>query len=510
MPAGIAEKWLFRALVATVVAMGLRGAARANEPHAAPADLERRVRELEEIVRRLENERPSSPPSPLPNAADASAVPQIAALSQLPEREVVSPLEKPRSLSQAATTPGNDQGLTTGWNNGFFIRSADDLFSLRVTGQIQADAREFLREDDSSDIDNFFIRRARLGIEANMLKYYEFRLLPDFGQGNTRLQDAYMNVHYWDGLQLEVGKFKQPFSFEQLIQDRFVPVMERSLIDQLVPARDVGLMVHGQKLFDNHLDYAVSISDGEINGDTDTNDSKDVVGRIAWRPFAPADCWEYLGGLQLGVSASAGDQDESISPASLRTPAGVRWFSYNATVRGDGMRTRWSPEISYFLGGFGFAAQYLHEEQDMRPNTAGPGALVNVDVPMDGYYFLATYLLTGEERTSYSQPIDPITPFNPCCPLACPGAWELVFRLSDLRIDDGVFAPGATRLADPALFSNEAHELTLGLNWYLNKSVRAQFNWEHAWFEDPVRLASGSHGLLDKQDTLMARFQVIF
>ena len=70
-----------------------------------------------------------------------------------------------------------------------------------------------------------------------MLDYYEFRLLPDFAGTalNTIITDAYMNVHYWEGLQLEVGKFKQPVSYEQLIQDRYVPTMERSMIDQLVP-----------------------------------------------------------------------------------------------------------------------------------------------------------------------------------------------------------------------------------------------------------------------------------
>ena len=75
-----------------------------------------------------------------------------------------------------------------------------------------------------------------------MPKYYEFRLLPDFAGTSVpkSITDAYLNVHYWDGLQFEMGKFKQPFSYEDLIQDRYVPTMERSMIDQLVPQRDEG------------------------------------------------------------------------------------------------------------------------------------------------------------------------------------------------------------------------------------------------------------------------------
>src|SRR5205085_12366547 len=83
-------------------------------------------------------------------------------------------------------------------------------------------------------------------------------LLPDFGLGQARVQDAYLNVHYWDAFQVEAGKFKQPFSYEQLIQDRFVPTLERSLIDQLVPQRDVGVDRKSTRLNSSHsqISYA--------------------------------------------------------------------------------------------------------------------------------------------------------------------------------------------------------------------------------------------------------------
>jgi hypothetical protein len=66
------------------------------------------------------------------------------------------------------------------------------------------------------------------------------------------------------------------------------------------------------------------------------------------------------------------------------------------------------------------------------------------------------------------------------------------------------------QLADPNRFSPGATEMTLGFNWYLNAWVRMQFNWEHAWFDDPVRLGPGPQGLLKHQDSLLTRFQVIF
>jgi phosphate-selective porin OprO and OprP len=428
-------------------------------------------------------------------------------------------LELPTSPSadEASTTaaPGRASTLETanappaGWKDSFFIQSPDKAYVLRITGQIQADYRNFLQHD-ATDIDTFLVRRARFGLEATMFNYYEFRFLPDFGQGQAKVQDAYMNIHYVDYFQVEAGKFKQPFSYEQLIQDRFVPTMERSLIDQLVPARDVGFMIHGQKLCGDRLDYAVSISNGEINGDTDTNDRKDLTGRIAVRPFVGVESGGFLRGLQLGICGSTGFEQAAASPATLRTPATVPWFKFSSTGRADGVRNRWSPELAYFQGSFGCAAQYFRQDQEFRASAAGPGASAVTDVPYEGFYVLATYLLTGEQRTGYSQAIDPLNPFDPQAPCLCTGAWELVARASRLHVGDNVFLPAPLRLADPGATNTGATEMTLGLNWYLNRWFRAQLNWEHAWFDEPVRLSPDLDGFRKDQDTLLVRLQIIF
>jgi phosphate-selective porin OprO/OprP len=489
-------------------------------------DLEKRVRELEDTVRRLQTEHSHAAPtnsiqSNLPQEPSPSDRDVNGNFAQIPS-------EKEDSNSEPYFLPSKgsgDSNFLAGWDDqrGFFLRSADDKFSLRLTGQIQADYRAFLDGIDYTDIDSFLVRRARLGIEADMFNYYEFRLLPDFSNrqsptspASTQIQDAYLNVHYWDAFQIEAGKFKQPFSYEQLIQDRFVPTMERSLIDQLVPARDEGIMIHGQKLFDNRFDYAISVSNGEINGDFDSNKLKDFNWRVAVRPLNDPDDWPVLHGLQIGMAGTTGVEQEPVSPLALRTPATVLWFQFNSSVRADGLRNRWSPELVYFNGPLGFASQYFHEDQQFRPVFAGPGSQFRADVPFDGFYFMATYLVTGEERTTYSAPVVPERPYEPLHPFAGPGAWELVGRVSRLVMGDDVFrvfptGPRTTiQLADPTRFSPGATEMTLGFNWYLNAWVRMQFNWEHAWFDDPVRLGPGPQGLLKQQDSLLTRFQVIF
>lgn len=395
-----------------------------------------------------------------------------------------------------------------GWDDMFYLRSADKRFSLRFTGQVQADYRDYLNPNDATDIDSFTVRRARIGLEALLFRYYEFRFLNDFGQNQPRLVDGFLNVHYWGAVQFTAGKFKQPFSYEQLIQDRFTPFVERSLIDQVVPARDVGVMVHGQNLFDGVLDYGLAASNGEQNGDTDTNGAKDATARVAVRPFA---LWGGpLRRLQFGAAVNGGNQFEPIAPAALRTPAGVPYFQFNRGVLADGRRVRWSPEVAYFYGGLGFSAQYFRMDQRVRPAATGAPARLTVDVPFEGFYVQATYLLTGEQRTTYSEAVSPLRPFDPRCGLEAPGAWEVVGRVSRLRVGDVVFAPGNARLADPVAVSDGATEMTLGFNWYLNKWVRTQFNWERAWFDGAVRLGPSPRGLYRFHDTLQVRLQFIF
>ena len=184
------------------------------------------------------------------------------------------------------------------------------------TGQIQADYRDFLNRHDTTDVDTFLLRRARFGLEANLGNYYEFRLMPDFGMGFTRLQDAYLNIHYVDDIQITIGKFKQPISFEELITDRYVPLMERSIFDQLMPARDPGAMIHGQKLFGDRVDYAASLSNGGVNGvdaygaptDVSVDGHVDFNTRLVFRPFRGEGKDSALYHLQIGASGSVGKE----------------------------------------------------------------------------------------------------------------------------------------------------------------------------------------------------------
>ena len=163
--------------------------------------MERRVAELE---RRLAQSATSTPSSD-PLAEPSVPLPPAGASSEAVQGLVAPPVGSNMNANLAA---GPGTPILAGWRDGFFLQSADKSFLLRITGQLQTDFRGYLNSVDQTDIDTFLLRRARLGIEATMLDYYEFRLLPDFAATltTTMITDAYMNVHYWDGLQPRGGQ----------------------------------------------------------------------------------------------------------------------------------------------------------------------------------------------------------------------------------------------------------------------------------------------------------------
>ncbi len=521
-------------IVLTIVSLAAADFARGDDPRDTQiADLQRRLDELSATVRQMQDPAPvpSSMAAPPPAGWTPTSVqqggemaPVQGATDPVAQSAATDPQSYPTSVgspqgvtSSVPPRPTEREGIHTGgfplagWNDGFYLRSDDGSYELHITGQLQVDYRGYPEDvDTATSPDTFLIRRARLGVEATVLQYYEFRLLPDFAGTSISksITDAYLNVHYWDAFQVEMGKFKQPFSYEQLIQDRYTPFMERSMIDQLTPQRDEGVMIHGRKMFGDHFDYAVAISNGDQNDSTiDSNNSKDFNTRMVVRPFDK--CYDWLHGIQFGASYGVGIEGlasggtVAVSPTTLTTPSTFEWFAYNSGVAADGVRTRFSPELEYFHGSFGFATQYFQENQQLQAGELPLKPLVHVQTT--GYYVMFSYLLTGEERYDYTQQIDPIRPFMPYSPIATPGAWEILWRISRLDMDPQVLTLTPTTGA----YSREATESTVGLNWYLNKWVRTQFNWEHAWFAEPVKVGNEPYPL-KSEDALYARFQIIF
>ena len=143
-------------------------------------------------------------------------------------------------------------------HEGFGVSTADEQFKLRIFGIVQTDFRDYLRKSDRTDYERFLVRRARLYVEGKGGPV-AYRLMTDFGDGEPSLLDAFVDVELVKkAFRIRAGKYKQPFSYEQFkMEDLTLAVFERSSLDVLAPARNVGIMVHGDL---DRFEYALGLS----------------------------------------------------------------------------------------------------------------------------------------------------------------------------------------------------------------------------------------------------------
>jgi len=175
-----------------------------------------------------------------------------------------------------------------GWQNGFFIQSANGDNRLQIGLVLQADGK-FTTDDPAAFTDTFTIRKARLGLQGRVAKFFDFRLTPEFGNGSATAVDAYIDTRFSNAFRIRAGKDKTPVGLELLYGDPGLYFPERSLASTLVPNRDVGIQVQGD-VAGQKLGYSFGVFNGIQDGgnsttDVDTNNGKDLAGRIIVQPF---------------------------------------------------------------------------------------------------------------------------------------------------------------------------------------------------------------------------------
>jgi phosphate-selective porin OprO/OprP len=121
-----------------------------------------------------------------------------------------------------------------------------------IRGLVQFDSRLFF--GDNGIVNNaLLLRRARLISEGTFAKIFSFQIVPEFGGGGATaanafsILDANVGVAVNSALQFKFGKFKSPVGLELLQSDSWTFFDERSLVTNLVPNRDIGAQVSGER-----------------------------------------------------------------------------------------------------------------------------------------------------------------------------------------------------------------------------------------------------------------------
>src|SRR5204863_871392 len=179
--------------------------------------------------------------------------------------------------------------------------------------------------------------------------------------------------------------------------------------------------------------YSAGVFNGVPDGtssttELDTNNAKDVAGRVLVQPFksaqAPAGA---LNGLGFHVGGSVGRQVGALP--SFRASVGQTYFSYSTAAAAAGVRKRISPAVFYYYKSFGAFAEYMRSEQPLAKGG------VQTRVTNQAWEVTASILVTGE-AASYSG-VRPKHNFDPTD--GHWGALQLLGRYTTLRVDPAAF-----------------------------------------------------------------------
>jgi phosphate-selective porin OprO/OprP len=515
-----------RTALASLINLALFGM---PDAHADTASLERRIRELEARLEKLDQA----------GALAAKPAPVVATAEVEKLSRKVNTLERKLEV-QDEVTAGAFQKLPVfdAGADGFKITSSDKKHQVRIRGAVQTDGRFFIDDNKFTATDRFELKQARVWLEGYFFKDIYFKIMPDFAATNI-LPDAYLDYAYHPAASLLVGKYKSPLSLERLQGDSDTVFLERAFPTYLASNRDVGIQLHGAFSkpgfktetvagpidAKNTLTYQIGVTNGSgDDGSLDKNsagtaDNKEINGRLFAHPFQHTG-YSWLEGLGLGVAGSVGNPDKQ-ALNNQSTPLGrSKYLDYASTYKdlsssdskalyaaptSDGATSRIYPQAYWYSGPFGAMGEYVVSTQHLA-GTSGVGSTakntksVNVKQENTAWQIQASYVVTGEDNTFAG--VKPIRNFDPL--KGTWGALQFAARYSELDVDNSTFV-----ILDPTKSVSKARAWTVGANWYLNSNALIRADYENVSFSGG---AGTSKHLTDRpnEQIFATRFQLSF
>jgi phosphate-selective porin OprO/OprP len=313
--------------------------------------------------------------------------------------------------------------------------------------------------------DGALLRRARLGFEGRHSDW-AFEAEYDFA-GDGEIKDAYLKYRGWLAGEVSIGQFKVPFGLEEQISSRNISFVERALpTDSFSPSRrlGIGLAHEGPRHTLSSMAFGPSIEGDE------------GLGMSARATFAPV--WmKDRRVLHLGVSASLERVDGALK---LGTPPEARPADEKLVKTGkiDAVDriAQMGLEAAWQEGPVSVQAEWMHSH--LRRSSGQP------DLDFEGGYVAVSWFITGEVRPYRAGRFKGIDLAHPG------GAWELTARYSRVDLDDRDIAGG------------REHNISLGLNWYVDDHLRLMLNY--------IDVHSRRRGGSDDPSILLMRAQFVF
>jgi phosphate-selective porin len=360
--------------------------------------------------------------------------------------------------------------------------------------KFQHDFRSFDPEISGDEGETSNLRKFRVGITGYVTRDLEYEvereIRNEIGAGlglRTRethalWRDVFGNWRHFRRIQIRAGQFKIPFGLDQQSGSTTGDFVYRSLIGAfLSPGRDIGAMLHG-RLFDRRLQYQAGmfIHDGwrAHLQEHDHSGERTIAARLVAPPLAFVTVPRFLGifrNIEFGGAFTETPVTEGLR--SLRGRTWVDTHNYFPRINVRGHRLRTGAEMSWTPGPFSVKGEVIR----VRDERLGQG-LRGQDLPdliSRGWYLSSTWLVTGEKKEKH------VLPRRNFITGRGIGAVELAGRYEQIRFGSSEHPGLPSRSSRAAnIYSTSERVATFGVNWYVNRFVRIQFNALREVIED--------------------------
>jgi phosphate-selective porin OprO/OprP len=437
------------------------------------------------------------PPAVLPDRV----VPKVPAPTTLGARPpVIVSYPTGPAVPTAPAPAAEPAALKPVWKNQLFFESEDRSFSLFVGGRAQFDAASYLvpRTIRSAVAgiepleDGVSIRRLRLQAGGTIYRNYEFLVELDFANAYVveprpgRSENTVVPTDVWFGFRevpvvgnVRVGHQKPPISFEHMTSSRFLNFLERSVgFDAFIENQANGFQP-GVTVFDTFADRRGTWAAGVFKNTRNVfgwvvgRNEAEATGRVTYLPVYESDGRQLV---HVGLGATHRDAESDTVRARTRfdvrnAPGAVAPLLADTGDIDARQQQVVVPEFVVVSGPFSLQSEYYASwVQAARPPAGsgfGRGTAFFQSAYVEGHYFL-----TGEHR-AYNRDkgvFDRVVPNSPFswrkgCGASGWGAWQLTARYSYLDLNSRGIEGGVV------------HDMTLGLNWFLNPNAKLQFNY---------------------------------
>jgi phosphate-selective porin OprO and OprP len=346
---------------------------------------------------------------------------------------------------------------------------------VEFRARVQSDVGATDTVSGKADASSPDVARRRIGVGGDIEHLAEFQVEYELNDDEP-WRDVYANYHQFSAVQVQGGKFKLPFSLDENTSASNLDFVYRSLAaNQLAPGRDRGVMAHGRVLR-RMLGYELGAFDHDGRNGRTRNPARvfgdqTFAGRLTVQPLRP-----FKSDLQLGVAFTTSDVPLGFSSLRGQTFLGEKFFEPDFWVQGQrrraGFELRWRP------GPFSVKSEYMRVTTERRGQSVEDTDLS--PLVATGWYVSGTWAVTGEKKADgLNQPRRPLFQGGF-------GAIELAYRVERLTFGSGATGelPSASVRAD-VIAGNAERATTFGVNWYLNRWGKVQFNAIKESLKDP-------------------------